>query len=218
MNVTQETDRHDATMPPTGMTIDALVDETLLDRAFEWLVQRRKDWPPHADVWRFRRDWHLEKARLRQDLLDGTYQMGLLDRITLHRDGEAAEVDLWPARDAVVMKALAWLLEGHLPLSPGCMHVKGHGGLKATIRQVFQVLPQQSFVLKTDVKSYYASIDHQQLLDRLAAHITDVRVLNLMGQYLRRCAERGGLYWKNWGQTTFLDKMRSLHLSVSPSI
>ncbi len=142
LTVTRATDRHPSTMRPTDITIEALVDDTLLDRAFEWLVQRRKDWPPHADVWRFRRDWRLEKVRLRQGLLDGTYLMGLLDRVTLHRDGEVEEVDLWPARDAMVMKALAWLLEGHLPLSSGCMHLKGHGGLKATVRQVFQVLPQ----------------------------------------------------------------------------
>jgi RNA-directed DNA polymerase len=39
-------------------------------------------------------------------------------------------------------------------------------------------------VLRTDVKSYYASIDHLLLLDQLAVHIKDRRVLNLMGQYL----------------------------------
>ncbi len=47
----------------------------------------------------------------------------------------------------------------------------------------------------TDVKSYYASIDHFLLLDRLAAHIKDKAVLNLIGRYLRRTAERGGEFW-----------------------
>ena len=35
------------------------------------------------------------------------------------------------------------------------------------------------------------------LLDRLAVHIRDYPVLNLIGQYLRRGAERGGLLWKH---------------------
>jgi hypothetical protein len=37
------------------------------------------------------------------------------------------------------------------------------------------------FVLRTDVKSYYASIDHLLLLDQPAVHIRDRRVLNLWG-------------------------------------
>ena len=45
------------------------------------------------------------------------------------------------------------------------------------------------------MKSYYASIDHLMLLDQLAVHIKDRRVLNLMGQYLRRTSERGGAFW-----------------------
>lgn len=42
------------------------------------------------------------------------------------------------------------------------------------------------FVLGTDVKAYCASIDHLLLLDRLAEIIGDKRVLDLLGQYLRR--------------------------------
>ncbi len=45
-------------------------------------------------------------------------------------------------------------------------------------------LPANGFVLWTDVKSYYASIDH----------IGDRSILNLLGQYLRRTAERGGCF------------------------
>ncbi len=57
------------------------------------------------------------------------------------------------------MKALAWLLEEHLLMSPLCTHLKGNGGLKATVRDVWEHLPEHHFVLKTDVQSYYASID-----------------------------------------------------------
>jgi hypothetical protein len=50
-------------------------------------------------------------------------------------------------------------------------------------------------VLRTDVKSYYASIDHMLLLDRLALWVRDPFILNLPGQYMRRTAERGGSFW-----------------------
>ena len=45
------------------------------------------------------------------------------------------------------------------------------------------------------MKSCYASIDHLMLLDHLAAHIKDRRVLNLLGQYLKRTSEQGGEFW-----------------------
>jgi RNA-directed DNA polymerase len=55
-------------------------------------------------------------------------------------------------------------------------------------------LPANRFVLRTDVKSYYASIDHFKALDLLAEYIDDKAVLNLLCQTLRRSTTRGGLY------------------------
>ncbi len=72
----------------------------------------------------------------------------------------------------------------------------GQGGAKGAVRKVLGHLADNRFVLRTDIKSYYASIDHFLLLDQLAEYIQDRRVLNLLGQYLRRCAERGGLFWE----------------------
>ena len=79
---------------------------------------------------------------------------------------------------------LAWLLGERLPLSKRCAHLKGHGGAKAAVQAVRERLGENRFVLKTDVRSYYASIDHELLLDRLEAHIPDRRVVALVAQYL----------------------------------
>jgi len=144
-------------------------------------------------VWDFRRHWATEKAKLQRELSEGTYQIGLLSRTTLP-NGE--EVDLWSARDALVMKALTLVLQPGLPLSVRCTHMKGHGGLKGTVRQVRGQLGSHPFVFKTDVQSYYASIDHHRLLDVLTPHIPDPNILSLVGQYLKRRAERGGLVWE----------------------
>ena len=48
-----------------------------------------------------------EKEQIRTELLAGRYRFGLLARVTL-KHGE--EVDLWSARDALVLKALAIVL------------------------------------------------------------------------------------------------------------
>ena len=135
----------------------------------------------------------MEKTRLQADLHGGRFRLGLQERVT-RENGE--EIDLWSARDALVLKALALVLGQHLPISRQCVHVKGHGGAKAAIRQIIERLPEAQFALKTDVASYYVSIDHVKLLDRLAAVIPDRDVLNLVGQMCGRVAERGGLFFE----------------------
>ncbi len=102
----------------------------MLDTAYGWLCKRRRAYPADAEVWSFRRRWTREKERLKRRLAAGRYRFDLLTRARLS-DGEV--IDLWSARDALVLKAL--------PVSPRCTHVKGHGGAKAAVRQVMRHLP-----------------------------------------------------------------------------
>ncbi len=169
-----------------------ITSDDVLDTAHEWLCRRRRDYSANSDVWALRRNWPREKEQIKRELLSGNYRFSLLSRITL-KDGE--DTELWSARDALVLKALAIVLGEHLPVSSRCTHIKGHGGAKYAVREVRDHLAANRFVLRTDVKSYYASIDHLMLLDQLAFHIKDRRVLNLVGQYLRRTSERGGSFW-----------------------
>jgi hypothetical protein len=81
-----------------------------------------------------------------------------------------------------------------LPVSKQCTHIKGHGGLKAIVRDVHRQLHRYTFVLRTDVKAYYASISHYLLMEKLAVYIKDRNIMNLLWQYMHRCVERGGLY------------------------
>ena len=174
-----------------GLTC-ALASDEVLDAAFAWVCQRRRDWSANADIWSFRRDWPDEKRRLKDALLAGQFRFGLLARVT---EADGSEADLWSARDALVLKALTMVLAPVLPVSPRCTHIKGNGGAKAAVRQVSAALAANRFVLRTDVKSYYASIDHMLLVDRLAGVVPDRNILNLVWQYLRRTAERGGCFW-----------------------
>ncbi len=100
-----------------------LTADEVLDNAFAWLCKRRRAYPADADVWSFRQAWAQEKDKLKAALAAGRFRFGLLTRITL-RDGE--EIDLWSARDALVLKALAMVLARHLPVSRSLTHVKGY--------------------------------------------------------------------------------------------
>jgi RNA-directed DNA polymerase len=165
-----------------------LASDHVPDSAYEWLCRRRRDYSANSDVWALRRDWPRQKEQIKGELTSGNYRFSLLTRITL-KDSE--DTDLWSARDALVLKGLAIVLGKHLPVSHRCTHIKGHGGAKYAVRAVRDHLAANRFVLRTDVKSYYASLDHLLLLEQLAVYIKDRRVLNLIGQYLRRTSERG---------------------------
>ena len=47
-----------------------------------------------------------------------------------------------------------------------CTHLKGHGGSKHTVTEIQHDLHNNTFVFRTDVKSYYESINHEILLDK----------------------------------------------------
>src|SRR5437879_1908925 len=152
-----------------GMPILAqLASDHVLDTAYEWLCRRRRDYSPNADVWAFRRDWLREKEQIKADLLSGNYRFSLLSRITLTDD---EDTDLWSARDALVLKALAIVLGEHLPVSRSCTHIKGHGGAKYAVRAVRDHLAANRFVLRTDVTSSHTSLDRLLLRAHVAVHV-----------------------------------------------
>jgi RNA-directed DNA polymerase len=105
---------------------------------------------------------------------------------------------LWAARDALVLKALAIVRCQRLDFPPSCYHVAGKDGekrgAKAAVRHICSRLRSNQFVFRSDVKSYYASIDHAVLLALLHERIADRRVLDLVGQYLFRTVDENGLY------------------------
>ena len=186
-----EAARAPAPPPDPAPLLARLVADATLEAAYAWLCAQRRDWPAAADIWDFRRHWPAEKARLTAELLAGTFRFQPLHRAT-RADGETVEV--WAARDALVLKALALVVGPQLPVAPRCVHVKGHGGLKGAVRQVAARLKGQAFVLRTDVQDYYASIDHGQLQERLAGVIPEKPIRRLLWQHLRRTVEWGGLY------------------------
>jgi RNA-directed DNA polymerase len=174
------------------MTLLARVaSDTVIDAAYQWLCKRRRQYPPNSDVWWLRHQWARHKRCIQADLVAGRYRFAPLERIQ-RQDQDA--IDLWSARDALVMKALTLVLSDHLPVSPRCTHVKGNGGSKYALRDVLRHLPQHRFVLRTDVKAYYASIDHVKALELLAGYIKDKAVLNLLWQTMHRTRTWGGLF------------------------
>ncbi len=124
---------------------------------------------------------------------DGNYEFGLQQKITLATGDTIA---MWSSQDSLVIKVLTTIIQGNLNpyLSDKCYHVKGNGGLKGAVRDVTSKIPEYKFFCKTDVKSYYDSIDHYELLMRLHDYIDDPVTIDYVWQFLNRTVEWGGLY------------------------
>lgn len=93
----------------------------------------------------------------------------------------------------MIIKVLAGIIQERLKpvLLKTCYHLKGHGGLKGAIRDVMTQLPKYKFFCKTDVNSYYDSIDHYTLLMKLHDYIDDRVITGYVWQFLNRCVEWG---------------------------
>ncbi len=100
----------------------------------------------------------------------------------------AGWIGRWNARDVLVLKAMSLVLGEHLQgkISTQCYHSTGHGGAKACVQAVIDQVEQYHYVCRSDVNSYYASIDHDILRKQLADLIDDTSVLILIGRMLAR--------------------------------
>jgi RNA-directed DNA polymerase len=165
--------------------------EVTLDTAYSWLCKQRRNFPANADIWHLRFHWHTIRGELLQTLHKQYYTFLPLSVVT-KADGET--LHLWSSQDALVLKMLAMALPDALALSSLCTHIKGHGGLKATVSALQAALPDYTYVMKTDVKGYYESIDHTILLRQLDKDVTDPFIWRLLVQFVKRSVERGGTF------------------------
>lgn len=172
--------------------MEKITSDDVLEQAFAWLCKRRENYSHNDEVWRVRERWADIKPRLQRQLLRGDYSFSPLRRV--HRTDDYLEI--WSALDSLVLKAIAIVFTRRLvpQLSKRCTHIIGNGGSKAAVREVIAKLPDNKFVFRTDVKSYYASISHDILFDQLKQHIDDLRLLDLLWQYMRRTVDDGGIY------------------------
>jgi len=138
----------------------------LFSDAYKWLCLRRCKHSPSSDVWDFRRNWNEIKDFVIEDFTKGSYKLSVQKKLTLSC-GET--IALWSSIDALVIKVLTAIIQEALKpyLSKTCYHLKGHGGLKGRVRDVIKLYPKYRFFCKTDVKSYYDSIDHFILYTKL---------------------------------------------------
>ena len=175
------------------VNIHAVVQTEILEASYAWLCIQRNKAHHNNSVWdfRFKKDQYL--PALQQSLLDGTYRFSPLKSHTINGN----RLSSWNAADLLVLKAISLALQPLITQThaPHSAHLKNAGGVHGALQQVVAHQSHYQQILKTDVKDYYASINHDILLSLCRTYIDCEILLNLIRQYCERLEIRDGHYF-----------------------
>jgi RNA-directed DNA polymerase len=134
---------------------------------------------------------HLEAnlARLSEHLREGEYRPQAIRRKWISKPGssEKRPLGIPTVRDRVVQAAMRNVLE---PIFERDFAEHSYGfrpgkGTKAALRQVWKLLSGGAvWVVDADIRSYYDTIPHRGLMEKIEAKISDGRVLDLIRAFL----------------------------------
>jgi RNA-directed DNA polymerase len=155
----------------------------------------------HVTVEQFYDDLEANKAKLRAALRDGTYEPQAIRRTYIPKPGsnEQRPLGIPTVRDRVVQGAIRHVIE---PIFEKEFAEHSYGfrpqrGCKDALRRVDELLKQgYVYVLDADLKSYFDTIPHDRLMDRLRERIADGRVLGLIAAFLKAGIMDGLKEWQ----------------------
>jgi RNA-directed DNA polymerase len=141
-------------------------------------------------VERFRSKASMHLAELERELRDGSFQPSAVKRVHIPKDGKKTRpLGIPTIKDRIVQTALKMVLEPifekeFLPTSYG---FRPGRGCKDALREVDRLLKEgYTWVLDADVKSYFDTIPHDRLMERIKDRVSDGKVLNLIELFLKQ--------------------------------
>jgi hypothetical protein len=146
-------------------------------------ARRGKSRRPAVEDWWLRRE--VELLSLREELRSGAYQPGPYRLFEIF-EPKRRVIAAAPFRDRVVHHALCHLLapvleRRFIARSFSCQVGKGTAAARECCRRLVN---RHRFVLKCDARKFFPSVDHQILLERLAAEVRCPGVLGLIQRIL----------------------------------
>jgi RNA-directed DNA polymerase len=162
--------------------------ENLLD-AWHEFVKGKKD---RTDVQEFGRNLMSNVFALHHDLAAGTYQYGGYEHFKIN-DPKPRDIHKASVRDRLLHHALYRELypffdRTFIADSYSCRDGKGtHKAMnrfQSFARKVSRNDTRTCLVLKCDIRKFFASIDHETLLDILRSYVLDARIIDLLSRVI----------------------------------
>lgn len=170
---------------------DKIEKESNLGSAFQKVLSN--DGSPGVDgqrVGSFERHLEMELSKLREELSKGTYRAQPAKRVYIPKPGnrENRPLGIPVVRDRVVQGALRHVIE---PIFEREFAEHSYGfrpgrSCRDALRRVEGLLDRgHTWVVDADLKSYFDTIPHEGLMERVQERISDGRVLALIDSYMR---------------------------------
>ena len=163
-----------------------------LKSAFEE-VKRRKGGAgvDHETIEMFERNLEENLRRVSEELASGRYRPRAIKRTWIPKPGsrEKRPLGIPTVRDRVVQAALRHVLE---PIFEREFAEQSYGfrpkrGCKDALRRVRRLLEAGNhWVVDADLKSYFDTIPHERLIERVEERVSDGRIIGLLREYLKQ--------------------------------
>jgi RNA-directed DNA polymerase len=148
---------------------------------------------------RFRSNAQSYLEELENDLRNGVFRPSPVKRVNIPKDGKKTRpLGIPTVKDRIVQTALKMVLE---PIFEKEFLSTSYGfrpglGCKDALRQVDRLLKEgYTWVVDADVKSYFDTIPHDFLMDRIMEKVRDGKILNLIELFLKQEIMEGMKLW-----------------------
>jgi len=144
----------------------------------------------HVDVEAFALHAEAHLKKLEEQLRQGTYQPQAIRRVYIPKPGsdELRPLGIPTVRDRVAQTAIVHVLAPifERDFAPTSYGFRPNRGCQQALERVEELLAAgYSYVVDADLKSYFDTIPHERLVQRIRAKVADGRLLGLIESFLK---------------------------------